>query len=438
MPSADGCRPPADGSTLGGVMALGTRWKRRIEEHCLAHGISYPWYIPVLSGVATFGCAVVALVLRDALWPPAPLVAVLVLVSAAGVIQMGLGAWLPWYVDAAGPIAGAAILLATPTTSHLSGLDAVPMLLMFVTGESTGRDGIRPGAAVALASAAVLAAHAALTDLSALPFQLLTVLLGYVVGAMILWQGRALAAERLAREQAWQQATMAERQRIAREIHDLVAHSLSVTMLHLTGARHALRDLGAATPPEEVVATAAEVDAALADAEAVGRQAMTDIRATVSTLATGPSPLAPLPGAASIAGLVEQFRAAGLTVSYDEHGSLTHLPDPVGLGLFRIAQESLSNAAKHAPGAPVAMRLAVSDREVALSVRNPAPAGRRPGVGSGLAGMHARAEQLGATLSAGGSDDGWLVDLRLPVARSGPHCPVGLLPVASPRTAEAR
>ncbi|WP_460849907.1 sensor histidine kinase [Nocardioides ultimimeridianus] len=408
-------------------LAMGTRWKRRIETHCLAHGISYPWYVPVLTSVATFVCAVVALSMRDALWPLNPLSVVLVLVPAAGAIQLGFGVWLPWYVDVLGPVTGAALLLATPTSTHLPGLDAVPVLLMCVTGESTGRDGVRPGTAVALVCATVLSVHAALTDPAVLPFQLLTLLLGYVVGAMILWQGRALAAERIAREQAWQQATMAERQRIARDIHDLVAHSLSVTMLHLTGARHALRDLGAAASPADVAQTAGEVDAALADAEAVGRQAMTDIRATVSTLASGPSPLTPLPDATGIAGLVDQFRAAGLVVAYEERGDLSRLPEPTGLGLFRIAQESLSNAVKHAPGAPVSMRVAVSDRQVRLSVRNPAPAGRRPGVGSGLAGMHTRAEQLGATLSVGGRDDGWTVDLRLPVGRGGLRCPVDLL-----------
>lgn len=419
------------------MVALGTRWKNRIEANCLAHGISYPWYVPVLTCAATFVCAVVALSMRGALWPPNPLWVVLLLVPSAGVVQLVGGVWLPWYVDIIGPVSGAMLLLATPTSTHLPGLDAVPVLLMCVTGESTGRDGVRPGTAVGLLCAAVLSVHAVLTDLAVLPFQLLTLLLGYVVGAMILWQGRALAAEREARERAWTQATMAERQRIAREIHDLVAHSLSVTMLHLTGARHALRDLASATDPSEAGQTVEEVDSALADAESVGRQAMADIRATVSTLGDGPSPLTPLPGADGIIALVEQFKAAGLEVSYDERGDLSRVPEPTGLGLFRIAQESLSNAVKHAPGAPVTMRLEAGEREIALSVRNGVPAGQRLGVGSGLAGMHARAEQLGATLSAGAGNDGWTVDLRLPIGRSGLRCPTGLVALPSTATATA-
>ena len=75
------------------------------------------------------------------------------------------------------------------------------------------------------------------------------------------------------------------------------------------------------------------------------------------------------------------------------------------------------------------MRLEVTGREVRLSVRNPVPAGRRQGTGSGLAGMQARAEQLGATLRTGSSDGAWVVDLRLPLPRA-VRCPVGLVPEA--------
>jgi signal transduction histidine kinase len=410
------------------MLAIGLRWKRRIEDHCLAHGVSYAWYVPVLSTAVQVCCAVVALGLRHELWPVGPLVAVIALVLVTGVIQLGFGRWLPWYLNVSGGLVAAGLLLTTPTSTHLAGLDAVAALLMCLTGETTGRDGLLPGGVVAATGAAILSVHAALTDLATLPFQLLTIVVGYVVGAMILWQSRALAAERVARDQAWSQATMAERQRIAGEIHDLVAHSLSVTLLHLTGARHALRDLGESDDPAAIRRTAEEVDGALGDAEQIGRQAMADIRQTVSTLAEGPSPVTALPDACGIAGLVDQFRAAGLTVEYVERGDLARLPEPTGLGLFRIAQESLSNAVKHASGGPVVMRLEASDRQVALSVRNPVTAGRRLGTGSGLAGMHARAEQLGATLQAGPADDGWVIDLRLPLERLGLRCPVGLVP----------
>lgn len=407
--------------------ALLLRWKQMIEERCLEHGLLYPWYVPVASYVGQVGCVLLALWLRDALWPVGWLHVTVLLALIAPVVQLGAGRWLPWYLDTAGGLAAAALLLSVPPGEGLAAMDAAPALLMFVTADATARDGLRPGTIVGLVSTAILLASAVWSDVTGLPLHVLTILLGFVVGAMLWWQMRALVAERAAREQAWQQATMAERQRIAREIHDLVAHSLSVTLLHVTGARHALRDLTDPDCAEHVGTTVAEVDAALGDAEQVGRQAMADIRRTVSTLAEGPSPTGPLPGAAGIAGLVDQFRAAGLAVEYVETGNLSRLSAPTGLGLYRIAQESLSNAVKHAPSVPVTMRLAVDGAAARLEVSNPVPVGanrRGDGHGSGLAGMQARADQLGADLEAGPREGRWLVDVRVPLGRGlASYCP---------------
>lgn len=416
-------------------------WKRRIEAHCLEHGLLYPWYIPVVSFGAQIICVIVALAMRNALWPVGPLYLSLLLVALPGVIQLGFGRWLPWYVDMLGGMAATVLLLTVPvTSSHLAGMDAAPALLMFLTAEATARDGIREGAAVGVLSVVVLSVAAAESAVTGLPLQILTVLLGLVMGAMLLWQARALAAERDAREQAWRQATLAERQRIAREIHDLVAHSLSVTLLHLTGARHALQDMADAQDESERRRTTAEVDSALRDAEGIGREAMADIRRTVSTLADGPSPTAPLPGGGSIRELVEQVRAAGVALEYDEVGDPSRLPDRTGLSLFRIAQESLSNAVRHAPRTPVAVRLEVSDRDARLTVRNTLPLDRKrsDGHGSGLAGMQARADELGAGLSVGPAQGDWLVDARVPLPGSRParSCPMGLRPAPAPRPAE--
>lgn len=419
-------------------------WKRRIEAHCLEHGLFYPWYVPVVSFGAQIVCVLVALGLRDALWPVGWSYVAIVLTAASGVVQLGMGRWLPWYLDVLGGFAAVGVLLAVPVTSHhLAAMDAAPVLLMFLTAETTARDGVRQGTAVGLLSVVVLSIGSATSVVTGLPLQLLTVLLGFVMGAMLLWQARALAAERDAREQAWRQATLAERQRIAREIHDLVAHSLSVTLLHLTGARHALRDVREAGDRAELDRTADEVDAALGDAERIGREAMADIRRTVSTLAEGPSPVAPLPGGRSIGELVEQLRGAGLAIEYDEVGDASRLTERTGLSLFRIAQESLSNAIKHAPGAPVTMRLEAAGHEVRLTVRNPLPDGRRrtDGHGSGLAGMQARADELGAVLTVGPADGSWVVDARVPTTdqtsgqASGQACSL-VAPVLTRRPAE--
>jgi signal transduction histidine kinase len=237
-----------------------------------------------------------------------------------------------------------------------------------------------------------------------------------VIGGMLRALMRALAAERAARAKERQRATLAERQRIAREIHDLVAHSLSVTLLHITGARHALRDID-----DDADLDVADVDAALADAEQVGRRAMADIRQTVSALTDGPTDTQALPGAADIRGLVAQMELAGLDVEYAEDGDPKMLAAGAGLGLYRIAQESLSNIAKHAPDATAQVRFSVSPRRARLTVRNVLPRGTgaiavaSDDRGSGLAGMHARADQLGATVVAGPEDADWVVDVRVPL-----------------------
>ncbi|ONF61744.1 sensor histidine kinase, partial [Amycolatopsis keratiniphila] len=120
-----------------------------------------------------------------------------------------------------------------------------------------------------------------------------------------------------------------ERQRIAREVHDVVGHSLSITLLHLTGARHALQQ-------DRDVDEAIE---ALTEAEQVGRAAMADIRRTVGLLADSPSGSAPLPGVEDIATLVERTRSAGLAVRYTQEGDLGRVGASEGLGLYRIVQE---------------------------------------------------------------------------------------------------
>jgi signal transduction histidine kinase len=198
-----------------------------------------------------------------------------------------------------------------------------------------------------------------------------------------------------------------ERQRIAREIHDVIAHTLSVTMLHVTGARLALergdRD---------------DAIAALRDAEQMGRESLGDIRRTVGVLGSdGTGTDAPMPTAAELPDLVAGFRSAGLDVDLEMHGDAAGLPPALGLGLYRIAQESLANVAKHAPGSRTEVRLAVGDANVRLVVCDddggavPPPAENG---GLGLRGMRERAAALGGSLDARPDGEGWLVEATLP------------------------
>lgn len=405
------------------------RWVReRIERNLARRGILYPWWVPMTCFLGQVVSVVVALAQRDALWPLQPLTATVLLVLVSPVVHFGLGSWLPWWLDGSATLLAAALLMASPVGT---GIDLAPALLALITAEIVARDGVRPGAVIALVATAVIVTTEFAGALDSYGVYLLEVLLGFVVGAMLWWQMRALAAEREARSRAWDQATTAERERIAREIHDLVAHSLSVSLLQVTGARHALRDVSDASGPAEVAETVAEIDAALSDAEQVGRRAMADIRRTVSAMAAGPSERHALPGAGDIASLVHEMTGAGLAVEYDEQGDPAQVPGAVGLGLYRITQESLANVARHGGEAPVAdVRLSVGGAGAHLRISNPLPAGRSrdDGLGSGLAGMQARAEQLGATLRAGPVGGRWVVDVRLgPGARatSGVDLPCG-------------
>ena len=387
----------------------------RIEANCLPRGILYPWWVPVISFGGQLACVVMALFLRDALWTPDLLILTIPLVLVAPVVQLGFGRWLPWWLDSLPALVAAGWLISVAPDLGTAPIDAAPGLLAFVVAEITARDGLRPGIAVGGFAYGILAAGAVFgPGVVGVPVHAILLEIGFVVGAMLLWQMRALVAERARRQATWEQATTAERERIAREIHDLVAHSLSVTLLHITGARHALRDVvtGAASADDAV----GEADAALADAEQVGRRAMTDIRRTVSAMAEGPASPQSLPGAFDIAALVREVDQAGLHVEYDERGDLTQLTDTTGLGLYRIAQESLANVAKHAPGSTARVSLSVGRGSARLLIRNQlnGTRGRRTDeLGSGLAGMHARAAQLGASLQAGEDGDEWLVDVRL-------------------------
>jgi signal transduction histidine kinase len=200
-----------------------------------------------------------------------------------------------------------------------------------------------------------------------------------------------------------------ERRRIAVEIHDIAAHALAVMVLHLTGARMRLQREGA--DPELVDS--------LAQAERLGRQSLDDVRRTVGLLREETTSTAPpLPGAADIRGLVAEYRAAGLDVELETHGqAIDSVPPATGLALYRIVQESLANAVKHAPGAEVHVRVDL-DSGVRVQVRNSitGSASTNGSNGHGLEGMRERALLLGGWLRAGPSDGTWLVECCIPDA----------------------
>jgi signal transduction histidine kinase len=215
-----------------------------------------------------------------------------------------------------------------------------------------------------------------------------------------------------------EQAKTQERNRIARELHDVIGHTLTVSLLHVQSARLAV---------EHDPADAAR---ALAEAERLGRECLAEVRTTVGLLrqdgtADGAGSTAPLPGADGLPGLVEQFRSAGADVTLTVEGDVGGLPATTGLAVYRIVQEALTNAAKHAPGSPTEVRLTVGAGQVTLIADSQAVPGTgtglstgtglRTGTGLGLASMRERAESLGGSCQAGPGGRGWLVRATLPL-----------------------
>jgi signal transduction histidine kinase len=211
------------------------------------------------------------------------------------------------------------------------------------------------------------------------------------------------------RDQQGELAAAAERSRISRELHDAVAHGLSVIVIQAQAASGAMGERPAVAR------------AALAAIVATGRDSLTEMRRLLGLSRPDGAALAPLPGLADLPGLVERVRAAGLPVRVSVTGEVAELPTGIGLSAYRIAQEALTNALKHAgPAATVDVEVSCGPAAVELTV---ADTGRGAGGvpderrGSGLRGMRERVAMLGGTLTAcdrpGG---GFQVSASLPVA----------------------
>lgn len=242
------------------------------------------------------------------------------------------------------------------------------------------------------------------------------------------WTGRSVRfphwrrarAERPAdqdRERLTQLAVSAERARIAREMHDVVAHNLSV-MIALTD--------GAALTLDRDPARARE---AICQAAATGRGALAEMRTTLALLRSGPDDadpaLRPEPTLADLDALLETARSTGLQVTYRISGSVEGLSTGLQLAVFRLVQEGITNTLKHAPRAT---RLHVSLRrgheDLRVVVDDNGGAGQPPPtLGHGLIGMRERVTLHDGRLFAGPSGSGWRISAWLPLHEHGPGRP---------------
>jgi signal transduction histidine kinase len=219
-------------------------------------------------------------------------------------------------------------------------------------------------------------------------------------------------ADRLQAEHAekarW--AVVEERSRIARELHDVIAHSVSVMVVQAGAARHTLD--AADTGTRE----------ALQAIEAAGREALAELRRLLGILRRPDDEpaLAPVPGLARVGALIAQMREAGLPTQLDIEGEPTEIAPGIDLTAYRIIQEALTNSLRHAGPAHARVRIRYRPHELDLEITDDGKAAAASGNGSGngLAGMRERAALYGGTLDAGRGDHGFTVRARLPAGRA--------------------
>jgi signal transduction histidine kinase len=214
-----------------------------------------------------------------------------------------------------------------------------------------------------------------------------------------------------------ERALLEERQRIARELHDVVAHHMSVIAIQAEAAPYKTAD-----PPKELVESFTEIRAS-------ALSGLNELRRVLGVLRSDQPDVAPQPGLDDLPGLLDSARSGGVTVTTSVSGTSRPLPAGVDLSAYRIVQEALSNAMRHAPGAAVQVHLHYGEAALVIEVRNdscalgiqalweqPGEPGHSDGGGHGIIGMRERAAMLGGHLEARPAPNGkFLVTAALPL-----------------------
>ena len=246
------------------------------------------------------------------------------------------------------------------------------------------------------------------------------------VSAGVIVRSRRGSRQQLAvveRRHEGERALLEERQRIARELHDVVAHHMSVIAIQAEAAPYKSAD-----PPPELVES-------FADIRASALTGLNELRRVLGVLRSDRTDVAPQPGLDDVDELLESARNGGVTVTFGTTGTPRPLPEGVDLSAYRIVQEALSNAMRHAPGSEVRVQLYYGEAALVIEVRNngcapaqsaggkqPAQAGLGHGSGHGIIGMRERATMLGGHLRAGPTAaDEFLVTAALPLGDGDPE-----------------
>ena len=327
--------------------------------------------------------------------------------AVVGVLLTAVAAWAFWRVTLAHrllpSIALIAVLVGIAVAGEAAGFTTVS-LVIWCGCAITALERLPLAAAVPVTSVS-LAAYAAMNNDVWLTTTVTTAglaLAGYTLRLDAEARGNAqrlLVQERAARAAEAESAALAERARIAREIHDVLAHSLSAQLVHLEAARLLIeRGADRAQILERVVA-----------ARGMARDGLDETRHALSALRGELTPLEDF-----LAQLVGTTAGAEVTIT----GERKPLPAEASQAVRRVAQEALTNVRKHAPGAKVRLLLDYGEQQVTLDVRDSGgPPGELTdaGAGYGLLGMRERAELLGGSLVAGPDEEGFVVTLKVPV-----------------------
>jgi signal transduction histidine kinase len=318
------------------------------------------------------GVAVAALLAARRRWPMG------VLVGSVGLLMIYYSRDYPAFSPAV-PLAAASYSAAVAGHARPAAVLLTGLLAISVGWQTLGEDA-SPGTVIGatLTDAALLAA---------------VLLLGEVVRNRRAWA--AEVAERRVQE---------ERVRIARELHDVMAHTIAAVNVQAGVAADAIDD-----DPEQAKASLRAIREG-------GRHAMAELKATVGLLRDGEdAPRAPAPGLAALDGLVETARGAGLRVDVETAGSARPLPGAIDLTAYRIVQESLTNVVRHAHAATARVLVRYEPGALELCVEDDGRGTANGTSGHGLAGMRERAAAVGGTLDAGPArDGGFRVSARLP------------------------
>ncbi|MEU7010482.1 sensor histidine kinase [Streptomyces sp. NPDC046332] len=346
-------------------------------------------------------------------------------VAAWALIAVGCGALC--FRRRAPVVVAAVTLLACAVYYPLSAQDGPLMITFALALYTTAAEG-RFVAAVALASVTLLAVGLGEIRQDAGRRQIddtsLAMLAGWLISLVAVGRAqrtrlaylheveqRAHAAEREQEARALQSAT-AERLRIARELHDVLGHSISLINVQSGAVLHRL-----SKKPEPAVALAA-AEEALEAVKATSKDALRELRATLGVLrqADEAAPTGPTSGLALLGDLVERARGTGLDVRTELTGTPVPLAPPVDLAAYRIVQESLTNVTRHSGARTATVTLDWRADELRLRIEDDGEGApeERP-LGSGIRGMAERARAFGGELTAHSTTEGFRVDARLPI-----------------------